>query len=134
MPSPSDTTRLQTVFKLDAAICALFGLICVAGAGLLAELTGLPRDLLLYAGLALFPVAGLMAYTATRQSPPRALVWLILFGNEGWILGSIAILVFGLVEPNALGYAFVIAQAVAVMPLVLLEYQGLRHLPAQAAA
>lgn len=129
-----DATRLRTVLNLDAGICAAFGLICAGLAGPLAEFTALPRDLLFYAGLALFPVAGLMAFVARQAVPSRQLVWLVLLGNEGWILGSIAILIFGVVQPNALGYAFVVAQAVAVLPLVLLEYQGLRRLPVPAAA
>lgn len=126
----ANSQRLRAVLKLDAGICAGFGLLCVAGAGVIADLTALPRDLLLYAGLALFPIAAFMFLVARQTHPARALVWAILLGNEGWILGSIAILILGVVQPNAFGIAFVVAQAVAVIPLVLLEYQGLRRLPA----
>jgi hypothetical protein len=134
MQPDKDTRRLRAVLSLDAAICAGFGLVCVAGAGTIAEFTALPRDLLLYAGLSLFPIALFMALVARQARPPRQLVWLVVLGNEGWMLGSVAILVTGLVEPNMLGYAFVIAQALAVAPMTLLEYQGLRRLPATAAA
>lgn len=130
----NDATRLRTVLYLDAAICTVFGLFCAGLAGPLSGFTGLPGDLLFYAGLALLPVAVFMAFAARQATPSRLLVWMILLGNEAWILGSIAILIFGIVEPNTLGCAFVVAQAVAVLPLVLLEYQGLRRLPVPAAA
>ncbi|WP_416898917.1 MAG: hypothetical protein ACMVY4_04080 [Minwuia sp.] len=130
MRTDSDTARLRNVLLLDAGICTVFGLICVAAAGSIAAATALPADLIFWAGLALFPTAAFMAVTALQTPPKRALVWLVLLGNEGWILGSIAILVFGFVEPNGLGYAFVIAQAVAIMPIVLLEYMGAKRLPA----
>lgn len=134
MQTDTETSRLRTILNIDAAICAGFGLLCVTGAGLLADLTALPRELLLYAGLSLFPVAALMALVARQTKPSRPLLWLIVLGNEGWMLGSIAILVAGLVQPNTLGYAFVIAQALAVAPMTLLEYQGLRRLPTTASA
>jgi hypothetical protein len=47
-------------------------------------------------------------------------------GNGRWVAGSAARLVNGWVSPAALGYAFVIAQAAAVVRLAELEYIGLR--------
>jgi hypothetical protein len=52
--------------------------------------------------------------------------WLAILGNAGWVAGSVLVLV--LFSPTALGYAFVIAQAVVVAFLAELEYYGLRRI------
>lgn len=98
------------------------GLILVAFAGRLSVLTGLPDSLLLGAGLALFPVAVLMALTAVRGW--NWAVPLVLWGNAGWILASVALLpVF---RPSAFGTAFVVVQAAVVLALVTLEWRSAR--------
>ncbi len=49
---------------------------------------------------------------------------MIVAGNVAWVAGSI--LVLTMTSPTALGYAFVIAQAVVVIALADFEWMGLR--------
>src|SRR5256885_15393419 len=115
---------LRRMLLVDAATCVATGALLSLAAGPLSSLLGLPAGLLLWAGLALFPIAAFMLWVATRASPPRPGVWLVIAGNAAWVFGSIAIL--GL-SPTALGYAFVIVQAVAVALLAQLGYSGPRR-------
>lgn len=116
------TSFLRRTLAVDAVTCAAAGALMAFAAAPLAPLTGLPQPLLLWAGVALFPVAAIMALLSRRQSAPVALVWLVILGNAGWVVGSLAVLV--LTTPTALGVAFVIAQAAAVAVLTVLEYRA----------
>jgi hypothetical protein len=66
-------------------------------------------------------------YTATRPAIPRAAVWTIIVANALWALASVLVLLSGWVVPNALGVAFVLAQAGVVALLGQLQYIGLRQ-------
>lgn len=114
--------NLRKILWLDAATCVATGLLLSILSAPLSAWLGLPEALLFYAGLALFPIAAFMAWTATRLAEPA--VWLVIGGNALWVLGSLAVLAL---SPTALGYAFVIAQAAAVAVLAELEYIGLRR-------
>lgn len=124
-----DHARLSRLLAFDAVSCLGMGVVLAAAAGPLAGLTDLPSGLLLAAGLLLLPVAALMAYAAYRPSP--ALVALIVTGNAGWIVASLAALV--LTTPNALGAIFVLGQAVFVAGLTLLEWNASRRAAPQTA-
>lgn len=117
-------TFLRRVLLVDAATCVATGALLSLDSGTLSPLLGLPAALLLYSGLSLFPIAAFMLWVATRRDIPRPGAWLIIAGNALWVLGSLMLL-FGFF-PTALGYAFVIAQAVVVALLAELEYTGLR--------
>jgi hypothetical protein len=114
--------NLRKILWLDAATCVATGLLLSLLSPQLSVWLGLPEALLFYAGLALFPIAAFMAWTATRLVEPA--VWLVIGGNALWVLGSFAVLAL---SPTGLGYAFVIAQALAVAVLAELEYVGLRR-------
>jgi hypothetical protein len=113
--------KLKAILWLDAATCVATGLLLSLLSSDLSEMLGLPRPLLFYAGLSLFPIAAFMAWTAQRPAAPA--VWLVIGGNALWVLGSLAVLAL---SPTAIGTAFVIVQAVAVAVLAELEYMGLR--------
>jgi hypothetical protein len=118
-------TSLKNVLLLDAATCLSAGTLMAFGSSFVSSLTGIPAPLLFWAGLILFPCAALMAVTARQTFPSRALVWLIVLGNVGWIAASVAVL--AIISPNALGYVFILAQAGAVAILALLEYSALQR-------
>lgn len=118
------STFLRRVLLVDAATCVATGALLSLDSGMLSPLLGLPAALLLYSGLSLFSIAAFMLWVATRRDIPRPGAWLIIAGNALWVLGSLMLL-FGFF-PTALGYAFVIAQAVVVALLAELEYTGLR--------
>jgi hypothetical protein len=52
--------------------------------------------------------------------------------NALWVAASLGLLVSGVVAPTLLGYAFVIAQALAVALLAGLQFAGLRRTTAKA--
>jgi hypothetical protein len=117
---------LRSLLLIDAATCALMGLALESGAVPIAALTGLPADLLFYAGLSLLPIAAVMALVALRPALRPAGAWLIIVGNLAWTVASLILLVSGWVAPNGLGIACVLAQAAAVAALALLEHTALR--------
>jgi glucose uptake protein GlcU len=75
----------------------------------------------------LVPYVLFVIYTATRSEIPRGAVTLIIIANALWAIASVAVLLSGWVAPNALGIAFVLAQAAVVALLGELQYVGLRR-------
>lgn len=120
------TTFLKRVLLLDAASCLGMGLGLIAGADALAGPFGLPAALLSGAGISLIPIGLFMAFVATRAAPPATLVWLIILGNAGWVIQSLALVELA-PSVSALGTAFVLAQAAFVTVIAALEYAGLRR-------
>jgi hypothetical protein len=118
---------LRKVLLLDAATCVMMGILLVAGKNVLTSLLGLPESFIGYSGWLLFPCAALIAFTGrvgSANNPPRALVWLVIFGNIGWIAASLlAVTVW--FHPTAFGAVFVLFQAAAVVVLTALEIRGL---------
>jgi hypothetical protein len=127
MSHDHSSTFLHRVLILDAAASGATGLLMIAAAGLLEGLLGLPTALLRGAGFVLVPYVAFVAYWATRETISRPAVWTIIAANAAWAIASALLLVSGLVAPTALGYAFVIGQAVVVALLGELQYMGLRR-------
>ena len=121
--SPLAMVRLLLV---DAATCVTMGMLLTVGAGPIGRVTQIPPDLLFYAGLVLFPIGAFMAVVATRPAISPAAVRLIVLGNFAWVAGSLLILVGGWIAPNTVGLIFVMAQALVVAALALLEHGALR--------
>jgi hypothetical protein len=117
---------------IDAVASGATALLLIAGAGLLEGLLGLPVTLMQYAGLILVPYVAFVAFVGTRSEIARAAVWLIIAANAVWTVASIGLLVSGFVAPTMLGYAFVIAQALAVGFFGELQYMALRRSPVTA--
>lgn len=120
------STFLRRVLCVDAATCVATGALLSLESARLATLMGLPAGLLLWAGVALFPIAAFMLRTGLARDLSRPAVWVVIIGNAGWVAGSALLLLA--TAPTGLGYAFVIAQAVVVALLAELEYAGLRRL------
>lgn len=118
---------LSRVMWADSASCAATGAVQVAFTDALAGLTGLPAPLLSGTGAFLLGYAVLAAIVAGRASPPRTLIGLFAIGNLGWAVGCVALLAADRVPANALGVAWVLAQAVTVVVLAELQWMGLRH-------
>ena len=123
-PIHSNNT-LQNVLLLDAATCIAAGALMAFGSDFVAGLTAIPAPLLTWAGLILFPCAALMIFAGLQASPSRPIVWLIVLGNIGWVIASLG--VFAFIAPNALGTIFILAQAVVVAVLALLEHNALQR-------
>lgn len=113
---------LKQLLVADALTCLVTGLAFVLATAPLAALLGLPAALLFYAGLVLFPCAGLMLVASRNQAKP--LIWLVVIGNFAWAAASV-VLAFAL-EPTAIGFAFTLVQAAAVALLGYLEVRAAR--------
>jgi hypothetical protein len=125
---------LRRVLLLDAVVSGACGLLMVLGAGTLGPALELPPGLLRWAGAALLPFAAAVGVLATRPAvAPRSVLALVAV-NAAWVVASVAILLAGVVRPNALGVAFVVAQALVVALFAELQYAGLRRTGRAAAA
>lgn len=118
---------LRRALLADGAISGAAGLVMIIGSGLLAPLTNLPQDLLTYAGLTLMPWMVALIALARMANVPRSGVQLVIAVNAIWVLGSIAVL--SITQPTLFGYAFVIAQAVAVGLFAELQIIALKREP-----
>ena len=119
------TAFLRRILAVDAATCVAMGVLLTLSATSLSTLLGLPTVLLFYAGASLFPIAGFMAWVASRRDVPSWATWMVILGNAGWVAGSVVLL--AVFSPTWMGNAFVIVQAVVVAFLAELEYNGLRR-------
>lgn len=124
---PRQSTFLRYALIADAVASGATGLLMIAGADLLTGLLGLPAALMRESGLLLVPYVALVAFVGTREAISVAAVKAIVAVNVLWVLGSVGLLVGGLVAPTLLGYAFVIVQAIAVGVLAELQIIGLRR-------
>jgi hypothetical protein len=116
---------LRRVLQLDAAATGATGLLLLGGTGLLHGLLNLPVPLMIYAGIFCVGWAVILGLASLRAQLSRGFVWSIILGNVAWVIGSVVLLVSGYVSPTWLGYAFVIAQALAVDVFAALQYFGL---------
>ncbi len=118
---------LPRVMGADAASCAATGALQVGLTDAMARITGLPSQLLLGTGIFLLVYAAAAAWMATRATPPRTLIGLVVLGNFGWAAGCIALLASGAAPVTAAGTLWVAAQAFTVVVLAELQWMGLRR-------
>ena len=122
-PSPI----LRNALLLDGLLSGVTGLLLVLAAGWLGAFLELPRLLLLVAGSAALPFAALLVWLSNRAEISRQAIWAVIAVNAVWVIDSLLLLVIGWVSPNLFGYAFIIAQALAVGLLAELQWFGLKH-------
>ncbi|MFT3814522.1 MAG: hypothetical protein QM740_14270 [Acidovorax sp.] len=134
MPIFASPRFLSRVMAVDAASCAGTGALQLALADPMAALTGLPAPLLLGTGAFLVAYALAAAWMALRNPVPRRLVGLVVLGNFGWALACGALAWGGALPLTALGYAWLLVQAVVVVALAELQWMGLRATRGQVSA
>ncbi len=117
---------LRRVLWADAASCLATGGLQLAALDALPTLLGLPSALLLDSGVFLVAYALVVGWLAMRDAPPRVAVGLLAIGNLGWAIGCAALLAGPWLQPTALGFAWVAAQAAVVLVLADLQWMGLR--------
>lgn len=123
---------LTHALVLDAASCALFFALCVGANATVAGLLGLPPAIVAAAGWICLPVAALLAFLA--YNPSRPLLAMVIAGNAGWVLASLAAWLFHFGALTGIGHALVVGQAIAVELFVILEWRGLKALGARPSA
>jgi hypothetical protein len=124
MTLPS-SSLLQRMLIADAVISGITGVALLLGAGPLSAWLNVPVALLRVSGAILLPFAAMVLLFSSAISPAR--VWTVIGLNFAWVAASALVLVGGWIQPNTLGMAFVIGQAVAVAVLAELQFTGLRR-------
>ncbi|PWK75715.1 hypothetical protein [Aminobacter sp. AP02] len=127
------TPFLRNVLFADALVSGAAGIVMILGASLLAPLLELPAQLLFWAGMVLVPFVAMLVAIARRATVSRLLMIDIIAINALWVVGSFGLLVSGIVQPNVLGIAFVIVQALTVAVFAELQFVGIRRAAAAAA-
>jgi hypothetical protein len=122
----SNDRFLRLVLKLDALATGIVGAGFLALSQVLDDLLGLAAALALPAGVFLLAYAWWVWYTAARQRLSRSAVGAIIIINLLWAAGS-TLLAVDSSRLTALGTAFILAQAGAVLVFALLQYTGLRR-------
>jgi hypothetical protein len=118
---------LRRILLLDALASGGTGLLMALFAQPLQDWLGVPAALLRYAGWCLVPFAGLLLLLARSQRLAPGAVVAVIVLNGLWVVGSVVVLLAGVVvQPSALGHAFVLGQAVAVAVLAEMETIALR--------
>ncbi len=112
---------LRSVLAADAVASGVMGILLLAGAGVLDSAFDLPATFLRTVGALLLPWFAWLAVVATRTVIRRTAVRFVIAVNLGWVAASILLLFTGWVEPNALGIAFIIVQAMAVVVFALAQ-------------
>jgi hypothetical protein len=118
----------------DAVITGAMAVLLVAAAGVLGPLLNLPESFLREVGIFLIVYAALVGFLGSRELMPKLAVWLVIGANALWAIDSIALLFTSWVQPNMLGQAFVVMQAVTVAVIAELQYIGLKRSDAPAMA
>jgi hypothetical protein len=126
MTTIQSSTFLRRVLLLDAVSSGAMGVLLLTCSGLLAGLLNLPAGLLNEAGLVLVPFALAIGFLGTRSRLSRVAVWAVIGINAIWAIDSVVLLFTGWVQPNLLGYAFVVGQAAFVAVMAELEIIGMR--------
>lgn len=123
-PASDPRGSLRLLLGIDALTCAAFAVLVLAATAPLADLTGLGRSVLTWAGTILVVAAAVLTAATLRRDPPPVLVWLVTAINVSWIAASLALLALspGLTTAGAL---VVIAQALVVAAAVVVELRAL---------
>ncbi len=116
--------NVRQAMIVDFAGTGATAVLAIVAAGFTADLTGLPEALIRGAGLALVPFLALVLAMAVK--PARGGVVAVIAINIAWVIASFATMAF-FVSPNAFGYAFITAQALAVALFAELQILALRN-------
>jgi hypothetical protein len=118
---------LSRVTWADAAFCAITGAVQLRFAEGLSQATGLPAPLLAGTGLFLLAYSLLAAGIASRATPPRALIGMMVAGDVAWALGCAALAFEAGLPLTPWGKLFLGAHVAAVLLMGDLQWTGLRR-------
>lgn len=118
---------LRFALRLDAIASAGTGIAMAAFDAQLAALLALPQALLFGAGLFCVVYGAVIAMMSTQVRLPCWAVWTVIVGNAIWATECLVLAFSGLLDPNALGVAFLAGQGVLVFVFAELQYVGMRR-------
>jgi hypothetical protein len=117
---------LSRLLQVDGVASGATAVLLLTGASILAPWLQLPAGLLRMAGVVLVPfVAWVLMLSRSNRVPRRAMAAVIGI-NFAWVAASAWVAFGGAWQPNALGMAFVSAQALVVLAFAELGWMGLR--------
>lgn len=123
----ADPTRfLRLALASDAVVTGVNGLVYLAAAPLAADLLGPGATLLRGLGIFLLLYGAAVGFLAGRREIGQAATQAVIGLNIAWTLGSVAAVVFGLLEFTTIGAVWAIAQALTVGAFAELQIMGLR--------
>jgi hypothetical protein len=117
---------LKVALLADALVSGLVAALQLLAGKLLTGLLALPAMLLLESGVFLVAYVTLLLVMARSQRLWSWLVLMVIVGNVGWALGCLGLLQLLPAAPSALGIAFLLLQAAAVLVFAGLEWAGWR--------
>ncbi|KQZ12985.1 MULTISPECIES: hypothetical protein [unclassified Mesorhizobium] len=120
------TKFLRNVLYADILFSSVGAVLMTAGSPFLSPLLDLPAGLLLGAGAALVPWVIGLAVVARREQVSKTVMVDIIGINFLWAAICFGLLIGGWIAPNALGIAFVVAQAITVALLGCLQWRGMQ--------
>lgn len=124
---PRPAQFLRRVVQADLLVSGAAGLLQLAAAEPLARATAIDAAWLRGAGLVLMVWVAFLGWTLTRRAIAAPLAWTLIGVNFAWVAASLLAWLGGAIAPNALGVAFVLAQAAVVAVFAELQYFGLRR-------
>jgi hypothetical protein len=111
----------------DAVITGAMAVLLVAAAAFLGPMLNLNETFLRETGIFLIVYALLVGFLGSRELMPKIAVCLVIAANVLWTVDSIVLPFTGWVQPNMLGQAFIVAQALAVAIIAELQFIGLKR-------
>src|SRR5699024_10711227 len=84
--------------------------------------TDLPVNFLRGAGGILVPWAAFLAITWKQPHIPKGAVTTVILVNAAWVCASLGVISANLVDPDALGVAFILFRGGAVLLLAILQH------------
>ena len=125
----NNSNLLRKALQGNALFSGLSGLASFFAAQWLAQFTGIYEPLVFVVlGVILIVFAVDLAWLASRESPDRRLVWVVILLDVAWVAGSAAILMTDLVPLTVSGRWAIALLAEVVAVFALLQYIGLRRL------
>jgi hypothetical protein len=117
----------RTWFGLDAVVTGANALGYLALGGWLSDQLGASASSYRTIGGALLLFAVSVGVYAATDRAPRWAGWSIVAVNASWVVGSLVVAAAGIGDVNGLGRAWIVAQAVVVAALTVMQASTIRH-------
>lgn len=117
---------LRLALKLDAVASGALGVLSLGAASVLDDLLGAPLTLLAPVDVFLIAWAAVLWVISSRPRISKPAAWAVILFNLVWVLDSAVVVSAGFFSLTALGTAFVLAQAAAVLFFALAQFYALR--------
>jgi hypothetical protein len=123
----SSDCLLRLGLSLDAWISGAFGLVLLAGGGLLNDALGMSATFLWAVGGVCLAYAGVLWLLQISPVSAAPAGWSVVVANSIWVTASLVLLVLGPLRLTPLGIGFVVLQALAVGSLTCVQLVGVRR-------